>query len=714
MNGLTSFGRVLVLTGTVAALSATSVVAADAAATRDVDYLGHHFQVPGSWDVVNLADQPATCVRFDRHVVYLGTPSADQNCPDHIVGRTEALLVQPANAAPAAWGTVHNAIENQYVAEADGVQVTATYHANESLIKAILANAALPAGAPKQPAAVPHAMMVGAGSTSFTGQGFDACAVPSSGAMASWRANSPYAAVGIYIGGGERGCAQPNLTAGWVAQQASAGWHFLPIYVGPQAAETGSASGAVAADDAVNQAAGLGFGPGTPVYYDMEAYDSSVYRGPVLNFLGAWTRELHARGYDSGVYSSAGSGITDLVGQAGTGYPEPDVLYDARYNGVANTDDPAIPAGDWFSHQRVHQFNGGHDETYGGVTINIDNDYLDVASGAPSTAAWPLYHEFRDESGNWSGFQPLQGFDGAPTFAAARVAMAGFADGSTQVIAIGDDGNLYHTIRFATPGNPWQQWLPTQGVGGATYFDARSVAVAAINTTDTHNGELHMAAIGDDGNLYYDIRFPDGSWQGWDPLPGAGDAPRFSASDVAMTSLPDGSVQVIAIGDDSDIWHDIRFPDGSWQGWDPLPGFQGAPAFSARGLAIAGFTNSTAQLVAIGDDGNLYHDIRFADGSWQGWGQMQGNGDAATFNAGAVAVAAINDTNDPDDGQLQVAAIGDDGRVYHDIRFTDGSWQGWGGVLGVGGADHMSGTALALTSNPTTANTQIIANGDGQ
>jgi hypothetical protein len=295
------------------------------------------------------------------------------------------------------------------------------------------------------------------------------------------------------------------------------------------------------------------------------------------------------------------------VSQAGTGYPEPDVLYDARYNGVANTD-----------------------------------------------------------------------------------------------------------IRLATTGNPWQGWSPVQGAGGAAFFNARSVAVAAINPTDTHNGELHAVAIGNDGNLYHDIGYPNGSWQGWQPIQGADGAAFFNAADVAMTSFPDGSVQVVAIGNDSDIWHNIRHPDGTWQGWNPVGGFGGAPTFSARGLAIAGFADGSAQLVAIGDDGNLYHGIRNADGTWQGWGQLPGFGGATTFNASAVAIAAINDPADPSNGQLQVAAIGNDGRAYHDIRFTDGNWQGWRGVLGPNGADHMSGTTVALTTNPGAPNTQIIANGDGQ
>ena len=43
----------------------------------------------------------------------------------------------------------------------------------------------------------------------------------------------------------------------------------------------------------------------------------------------------------------------------------------------------------------MKQYRGGHPETYGGVTINIDNDYLDVA---PLPSA-----RFADFTGNgWS------------------------------------------------------------------------------------------------------------------------------------------------------------------------------------------------------------------------------------------------------------------------------------------------------------------------
>ena len=59
--------------------------------------------------------------------------------------------------------------------------------------------------------------------------------------MDAWWESSPYAAVGIYIGGSNRLCTQPELDAGWVRKQQRRGWHLLPVQVGPQASCSGYA-----------------------------------------------------------------------------------------------------------------------------------------------------------------------------------------------------------------------------------------------------------------------------------------------------------------------------------------------------------------------------------------------------------------------------------------------------------------------------------------
>ena len=108
----------------------------------------------------------------------------------------------------------------------------------------------------------------------------------------------------------------------------------------------------------------------------------------MLAFLSAWTTELHAHGYLSGVYSSANSGISDFVAAEGTGFVEPDEIWIADWNGEQNTTSAYVPSGDWANHQRLHQYQGGHNATYGGATINIDSDYVD-AGGAGGNALFP-------------------------------------------------------------------------------------------------------------------------------------------------------------------------------------------------------------------------------------------------------------------------------------------------------------------------------------
>jgi hypothetical protein len=217
--------------------------------------------------------------------------------------------------------------------------------------------------------------------------------------MAAWKRSSPYSAVGVYIGGLNRACSQPNLTARWVTEQVAAGWHLIPTYVGLQAPTSScgscaklspaaaAAQGRAAAADAVADARAIGMGPGSPLYNDMESYTQTVSAtNATLKFLEAWTLELHDRGYQSGVYSSSSSGIEDLVRRIGTLYTQPDHIWIANWNGRKTTDDPFVPASAWAKRQRIHQYRGGHDERWGGVTINIDNNYLDGGTVGPAPA----------------------------------------------------------------------------------------------------------------------------------------------------------------------------------------------------------------------------------------------------------------------------------------------------------------------------------------
>jgi hypothetical protein len=413
------------LLATVIALLGLPATSWAAPSTKVVSYHGYRLAVPATWPVYRLADQPATCVRFDRHAVYLGRPSPQQSCAGRPAGRSEAILVSPLGSevgqvlpATAAAGVGDTGAEAQIVNTAHRVLVTATWNRRPAVIRRALRLASLSSAVtravrlrPRSAVAATQARMhafarrrtstpapptPAAPGQIYTGLGFDACSTPSPTTMADW-GSSPYRALGIYIGGANMACSQPNLSATWVSQESAAGWHMIPIYVGLQAPAnscgcagispaSATVQGSQAAQDAVVDAESIGMGPGNPLYFDMEAYNrTSTNTSAVLAFLQAWTTQLHASGYLSGVYSSDASGIADLVAQFGTGYVEPDELWIASWNNQQTTRDPNVPGTEWAAHQRLHQYQGAHNETYGGAKINIDGDYVDAATAAAGT-----------------------------------------------------------------------------------------------------------------------------------------------------------------------------------------------------------------------------------------------------------------------------------------------------------------------------------------
>jgi hypothetical protein len=417
--------------------------AGQAGATMVVRYDSAQVRVPAAWPVIRLAAHPHACVRFNRHAVYLGVPGAQERCPVDEIGRTEALLLSPRSAHTA--GAVLAPASTAGAARGDGsvarvirghgrVTVTATWNRRPGLIRTALALPSLRRAARAtnghRPAEASQARARHGGAAAstlhtdattptttttpvatapvtaaapgqvYSGLGFDACSAPSTAALSAWSV-SPFRAVGIYIGGANMACSQSNLNAAWVSGESALGWHMIPIYVGLQSPTSGcgcatispalaSSEGTAAAQDAVAQAEAIGLGTGNPVYFDMENYTrTTTATGAVLAFLEAWTTELHDAGYLSGVYSSADSGITDLVAQASaaTGYIEPDDIWIADWNGQQTTVDSHVPSTEWPTDQRLHQFEGGHTDNYGGTSINIDGDYLDGATAAAGTGS---------------------------------------------------------------------------------------------------------------------------------------------------------------------------------------------------------------------------------------------------------------------------------------------------------------------------------------
>ncbi|MFM9369066.1 glycoside hydrolase domain-containing protein [Streptomyces sp. Da 82-17] len=230
----------------------------------------------------------------------------------------------------------------------------------------------------------------------FKGWAFDTCRAPSLGTMRAWRRHSDYRAVGVYFGGRGRHCKhQPNLDRIWLQDVHALGWGVLPLYVGsqppcvfaknkqnvrigPNPARQGRAEGR----DAVSRARAHGFRQGSPLYLDVESYDlrDAKCRARTLSFVRAWNREVRGKGYVTGFYSSADSGVRHMELARRKGVTDlPEVVWFARWGVKPNLNkEPVFRPGAWYPHKRIHQYKGDVKEKHGGRTLHIDRNIVDA------------------------------------------------------------------------------------------------------------------------------------------------------------------------------------------------------------------------------------------------------------------------------------------------------------------------------------------------
>lgn len=225
----------------------------------------------------------------------------------------------------------------------------------------------------------------------YTGRAFDTCAAPSLSAMKAWHTGF-YGAAAVYIGGKNRGCAQPNLTASWVKSVSSTGWKLIPIYVGAQppcqsgsnpeklTASTAASLGATDAADAAAKASALGMKAGSPIYLDTESYDitNKSCNDAVLTYVRAFDKTLRGKIYRAGYYGFTSSSAK-AIAQATNRTDLPGNLWYALWDKQnTTTADWPFGATQWTNHSRGHQYMVNSKESRGGYTITVDRDAWDA------------------------------------------------------------------------------------------------------------------------------------------------------------------------------------------------------------------------------------------------------------------------------------------------------------------------------------------------
>jgi len=175
--------------------------------------------------------------------------------------------------------------------------------------------------------------------------------------------------------------------------------------------------------------------------------------------------------------------------------------------------------------------------------------------------------------------------------------------------------------------------------------------------------DLHVVAALNNGAPSHGVRNrSDGSWTAFSPIPSQS-GPTTGAPHVAVTSLASKLHVFGASEGGSTLYHTVRNEDGSWQPrWVTLRTF--GSIISHVATARVGTTIDTAVVT----DGKLFHAIRASDGTWSNWGNIEGAAGDIANDVLDVALAGIG-------AQLHVVALSGSSEVYHAIRRGDGSWQ---------------------------------------
>ncbi|MGI8640790.1 MAG: glycoside hydrolase domain-containing protein [Pyrinomonadaceae bacterium] len=415
-------------------------------------------------------------------------------------------------------------------------------------------------------------------------RGFDKCTAATVAQMQTWWNTSPFYDSNIYISGRNRGCQQPQLTAAWVDQVSAMGWGLIPTIVGYQApcvtgtcqtnpnCQKHSSDAAIAetqgrgeADIAINDANNLGLTQGTVLYYDMERYDETSgtpgCRLSVNAFLKGWTDRVKEQGYISGVYGSPTNAVNDWISLPPAS--RMDAVWLARWDNVASVwyyapPSPVVPVNFWSNHQRIKQWQAPHNETWGGVTFNIDGDISDAPVAGAAIAKNKTADFDGDGKTDISVFRPDAG--SWYILNSSNSSFSGVAFGSgTDILAPGDyDGDGKTDTAVFRPGDGTWYFLTKAGVFNARQFGANGdIPVPADFNGD---GKTDIAVFRPSNGVWYIANSDSRGTFNFVQFGADGDKPVQGDYDG------DGKTDIAVWRPSTGSWYVLKSSDGTFYG----------------------------------------------------------------------------------------------------------------------------------------------------
>ncbi|MFD7093084.1 trypsin-like serine protease [Streptomyces sp. NPDC059883] len=180
-------------------------------------------------------------------------------------------------------------------------------------------------------------------------------------------------------------------------------------------------------------------------------------------------------------------------------------------------------------------------------------------------------------------------------------------------------------------------------------------------------GKNYVFAVGGNGHLYQANRRSTGGWEAFRDLTAElGD--RSGLTRVAVTSTGTGLALVGLAG--GRVYHATQDPSEVWTKWGDVSAKLGVLG-NATQVTVAHTSGGQTQ-VGVAADGKAYHGIRESDGTWSDhWGSVSGLETGLTAKVNGMSFASVA-------GNLQIVLTAVDGNKKHAVRTADGAWSGFG------------------------------------
>ena len=203
---------------------------------------------------------------------------------------------------------------------------------------------------------------------------------------------------------------------------------------------------------------------------------------------------------------------------------------------------------------------------------------------------------------------------GAPGFAAQTVAAVASGASSVQVVAIGNDGNVWECDGDGTPAG-FSAWIGLSANAQLPWLGA----VTAI-THGSPPGVLDAFAVGGQDFRIYDAKLDEGDDAGWEPWSPIGDPiTTFPKGSVASASRLSVQIDIFVVGNDDGVWSNLRNDDefgGVWYGWYSLGG---QVATGAQITALAQTSPSRIDVFVPAASGEIVSDWWTPTTGWSQW-----------------------------------------------------------------------------------------------